>query len=1326
MTLEAWVNPRSLAAWRAVLMKEAPPGDYAYAMYATNSIGNPGGYAGNGNLPATSPLQANAWSHIAFTNDGISSYFYVNGDLVAAGPSNTVPSTTGVLRIGGDGIWPNEFFNGLIDEVRVYDKALTQPEIQQDMTTPVTPVNGDTAPPTVSVTAPAGGATVSGGVQVQANASDDVGVASVQFRVDGNDIGSPDTGAPYAATWDTTTVSNGTHMLTAVARDAAGNTTTSSEVSVTVSNSSPSNNPVLALGFEEGSGGTTADSSGTGNNGSVQGATWTTGKYGGALSFDGVNDFVQVADAASLDITRDITLEVWAKPHSLGNWKALLMKEAPPGDYSYAMYATNSVGLPGGYAGPGNLPAPTPLANNAWSHIAFTNDATASKLYVNGNLVASGPPQTMPVSAGALKIGGDAIWPGEFFDGLIDEVRVYNKSLTPAQITSDMNTAINNTPPPPDTTKPTVGVTAPANGATVSGTSVALSANASDNVGVTGVQFKIDNNSLGAADTSSPFGATWDSTAVGNGNHTVTAVASDAAGNTETTSVTVNVQNTPPDTTNPTVSMTAPANGATVSGASVAVSANASDNVGVTSVQFKLDNNDLGSADTSSPYGVTWNSTTANNGTHTLTAVARDAAGNTQTATAVSVSVNNVSTGVAPVLALGFNDGSGTTARDASAVGQQRDAVGPDVEHDRRQVRRRAVLRRRQRLGHRGRCQLARPHDRDDPRGVGQAQDGGDVRRGDGQGDDRRRRLRPLRDEQRQAAPRRDGRRRRQRAQRHAGGQRVDAPCRDVRRLRGAALRQRHAGRRPHRRPGVTRLHRRAAHRRRQHLARGVVRRADRRGPRLQPRADRGRHHGRHEHGDRFRGHRRAALHELEDQEQGREEAQARGQEARAPVQAVQADEEEQELQAAGALLVEVRRRGLAARAGVVACLALLAAPSAVHAQAAAAGAEAGVGLLALEVRTDTPRTAPPAKSSEAPARLPEEPEAPPRSAAIGLSASLRYLQGDDLVSEISDLRAAGVRYSREDMDWDAIEPEPGRFNWSRWDGLVRASAQQGLRLIAIPGGSPAWATGPVGSPPVSDTASVAYARFVRAAIERYGTRGTFWAMNPHLPRVPITMWDVWNEPYDPGGWGGPPDPAGYARMYRRVVQESRDADPSARFLLEADTGANGSGWPQPPFLEAMLASDAGLVRDIDIVSVHPYSGKLSPETCTPDRRPPGGEFWQPTRFDFCRVLDIRRILDANGAKDARIWITEVGWSTAPQGERSVSEAEQADYVRKTFDLLRRWRVVDGVVFYHYQLPETDPTNDLDWYGLVRSDGSPKPAWYAFTDELRKGLSTAR
>src|SRR5437867_10953434 len=95
------------------------------------------------------------------------------------------------------------------------------------------------------------------------------------------------------------------------------------------------------------------------------------------------------------------------------------------------------------------------------------------------------------------------------------------------------------------------------------------------------------------------------------------------------------------DTVPPTVSLTAPANGVTVSGSTVTVSANASDNVGVARVQFRLDGANLGAAVTTPPYSISWNTTTATNASHTLTAQAFDAAGNMGSSAPVTVTVSN-------------------------------------------------------------------------------------------------------------------------------------------------------------------------------------------------------------------------------------------------------------------------------------------------------------------------------------------------------------------------------------------------------------------------------------------------------------------------------------------------------------------------------------------------------------------------------------------------------------------------------------------------------------------------------------------------------------
>ena len=310
----------------------------------------------------------------------------------------------------------------------------------------------DASPPAVSVTSPAGGATVSGTVTVTGSASDNVGVAGVQFLLDGANLGAEDTSAPYSVSWNTATASNGSHTLTARARDAAGNQTTSTVVTVTVSNQSGPAGPIAAYGFNEGSGATAADASGTGNSGAISGAAWTTaGRFGNALSFDGVNDWVTIADAASLDLTTAMTVEAWVRPSAINGWETVLMKEAT-GSYAYGLYADNN----GNDAGQPRRPAvyvvqggsyfgsqgTSQLALDVWTHLAATYDGAVLRLYVNGAQVGTlNQSGAINVSDGPLHIGGNSLW-GEWFNGMIDEVRIYSRVLTAAEVQTDMNTPI--------------------------------------------------------------------------------------------------------------------------------------------------------------------------------------------------------------------------------------------------------------------------------------------------------------------------------------------------------------------------------------------------------------------------------------------------------------------------------------------------------------------------------------------------------------------------------------------------------------------------------------------------------------------------------------------------------------------------------------------------------------------------------------------------------------------------------------------------------------------------------------------------------------------
>jgi thermitase len=230
--------------------------------------------------------------------------------------------------------------------------------------------------------------------------------------------------------------------------------------------------------------------------------------------------------------------------------------------------------------------------------------------------------------------------------------------------------------PPPDTTQPTVALSSPLAGATVTGT-VAVGATASDNVGVVKVDLYVDGVFF-VSDTSSPYSFAWDTSALPNGSHTLEAIAYDAANNSGTTSpVAVTVANTPPDTTPPVVSITAPTAGATVSGTTT-VSASATDNVGVTKVDLLVDGA-LYASLSAAPYSFAWNTVPSSNGAHTLQVVATDAAGNTANVTRAVTVANNVN--VAPVavndaFTAPYRAGSNYTARVLTVLSNDSDADG--------------------------------------------------------------------------------------------------------------------------------------------------------------------------------------------------------------------------------------------------------------------------------------------------------------------------------------------------------------------------------------------------------------------------------------------------------------------------------------------------------------------------------------------------------------------------------------------------------------------------------------------------------------------------
>jgi len=240
----------------------------------------------------------------------------------------------------------------------------------------------------------------------------------------------------------------GTHTAT-VTVSAAGATGSPKTVAVTMTVTAPPATPpglVAAYGFEETSGTGVTDGAGNGNAGTISGATRSaSGRFGRALSFDGVNDWVTVPDANALDFTTGLTMSAWVNPVAVGSvWRTVLMKEQP-GGMIYALYAGEGTGKASGHvfttaefraSGSTN----TPL--NAWTHIASTWDGLTLRLFVNGAEVSSRAlGGTLRTSTGVLRIGGNGVW-AEWFRGLIDEARLYNRALTPGEIQADMTRAV--------------------------------------------------------------------------------------------------------------------------------------------------------------------------------------------------------------------------------------------------------------------------------------------------------------------------------------------------------------------------------------------------------------------------------------------------------------------------------------------------------------------------------------------------------------------------------------------------------------------------------------------------------------------------------------------------------------------------------------------------------------------------------------------------------------------------------------------------------------------------------------------------------------------
>ena len=494
----------------------------------------------------------------------------------------------------------------------------------------VTYTPADTTNPAVTITTPTTNPThgvTTTPLSIGGTASDNMAVTQVTWA---NDRGGSGTASGTTA-WSVSGIvlASGANVLSVTARDAAGNTSTDT---LTVTYTPPPVGLVAAFSFNETSGTTAADASGNSNTGTLQnGPVWAAGRNGGGLQFDGTNDMVAVNSSSSLNLTTGMTLEAWIYPTSTSDTRDVLIKEGSNVDI-YNLYARNWRGVPESnvHVGGSNRTAEgATLPVNTWTHLAGTYDGTTLRLFVNGTQVASTAVSgSISTSTGPLRIGGNLMW-GEYFQGSIDDVRVYNRALIVAEIQADMNTPVGGVPPPPDTTNPGVTITTPTSNPThgVTTTPLSIGGTASDNVGVTQVTWVNDQGGSGTATGTTAWSVSG--IVLVSGANVLTVTARDAAGNTATDQLTVTY--TPADTTNPGVTITTPTSNPThgVTTTPLSIGGTASDNVGVTQVTWVNDRGGSGTATGTTAWSVS--GIVLVSGANVLTVTARDAAGNTAT-----------------------------------------------------------------------------------------------------------------------------------------------------------------------------------------------------------------------------------------------------------------------------------------------------------------------------------------------------------------------------------------------------------------------------------------------------------------------------------------------------------------------------------------------------------------------------------------------------------------------------------------------------------------------------------------------------------------------
>lgn len=377
--------------------------------------------------------------------------FYVNGaEVLSATPPATLLQNSHDVSLGsrqGASADYNLNFNGRIDDARIYGRVLTPADVIELYN------QASLIPPSI-VTAPTNTTLFALENATLTVVADGSLPLSYQWSKDG----SPISGATNSILPLNNVTTNHAGSYVVRVSNARG-ATNSAPAIITVIDPAPdlANGLVLHLKLDETSGTTAADSSGLNHNGNLQGfagTPWTSGIVGGALAFnpDGSagDDAVLVADDGTFDFaaSMEFTLSAWASGDPVQEDGApIICKGTGGGGEQFAIDVYQGYRFYGWTGGTPSVPwvlgsGGGPGPNNAWQHVVgiFSRSLNRVKLFVNGVEVASAtPPATIVQNSHEVSIGSRQNGAGPYdlnFNGKIDDVRIYNRAITPREIKS--------------------------------------------------------------------------------------------------------------------------------------------------------------------------------------------------------------------------------------------------------------------------------------------------------------------------------------------------------------------------------------------------------------------------------------------------------------------------------------------------------------------------------------------------------------------------------------------------------------------------------------------------------------------------------------------------------------------------------------------------------------------------------------------------------------------------------------------------------------------------------------------------------------------------